>query len=267
MMKDFEWGDNDAIVQGEGIEEFDPHLSLLDSFNVCTTVCRNDCFEVFPDHDSSSTDDCQCQCHTTSLQYTTSTLIDRIIDLEGSQDSPLESDHTSLPSNFLDNISDDPGHSLLVSDCPLSNYSSVLVSPQDMQLILEELQSYVESPTDPVGKFMRKLQMTPEDAIRWGVFDRLIEAPRKQRAKYGKRREVSHSDRAVTCRARNREHARATRVRKRIFREIEAIVAQRQQTERPQQDTASTSPRSNPNAKSSASPHSHGSSKLQKPHD
>lgn len=149
MMKDFEWGDNDVNMQEEGAEGFDPHLSLLDSFNICTTVCRNDCFDVFPVRDSSSTDDCQCQCHTTSLQYTTSTLIDRIIDLEGSQDSPLESDHTS---NFLDNISDDPGHSILVSDCPLSDCSSVLVSPQDIQLILEELQSYVESPTDPVGK-------------------------------------------------------------------------------------------------------------------
>lgn len=66
--------------------------------------------------------------------------------------------------------------------------------------------------------------MSPEDAIRWGVFDRLIEAPRKQRAKYGKRREVSQSDRAVTCRARNREHARATRVRKRIFREVNYTI-------------------------------------------
>lgn len=74
------------------------------------------------------------------------------------------------------------------------------------------------------GQFMRKHGLTPADAIRHNVHCLLLEAPRKLREKYGKRREISSNERVLTCRARNREHAKATRMRKRIFREVEAIL-------------------------------------------
>ncbi len=70
---------------------------------------------------------------------------------------------------------------------------------------------------------MRKWGLTADNAISLGIHYMLLDAPRKPREKYGKRREISPTDRTNTCRERNREHAKSTRVRKRIFREVSWI--------------------------------------------
>jgi hypothetical protein len=66
--------------------------------------------------------------------------------------------------------------------------------------------------------------LTPDDCIHYDIHLLLIQAPRKLREKYGKRKEISEFDRTYTCRERNREHAKATRVRKRIFREVKISI-------------------------------------------
>ncbi len=67
---------------------------------------------------------------------------------------------------------------------------------------------------------MKKIRLTPHDAIRYNVHNLLLQAPRKQREKYGPRREIDVDERILTNRERNREHAKATRTRKRIFKEV-----------------------------------------------
>jgi len=67
---------------------------------------------------------------------------------------------------------------------------------------------------------MKKIKLTPRDAIRFQVHELLLKAPRKVREKYGPRREIEADERILTNRERNREHAKATRTRKRIFKEV-----------------------------------------------
>eukprot|EP01031_Cornospumella_fuschlensis_P030237 gene30237-36542_t len=100
-------------------------------------------------------------------------------------------------------------------------------TPLTLEQVFEELQSSLDSVTDPVGKFLRKWHLSACDAIRLNIHHLLIHAPRKPREKYGKRKELTSTDRLLVCRERNREHAKSTRVRKRIFREIEAMLRER----------------------------------------
>lgn len=71
---------------------------------------------------------------------------------------------------------------------------------------------------------MRKNNITAKDAIHLNIHHLLLQAPRKYRMKYGRRREVSEKERTVTNRVRNREHARATRMRRKIFKEVRKTI-------------------------------------------
>ena len=44
-----------------------------------------------------------------------------------------------------------------------------------------------------------------------------LQAPRKPRGKYGKRQDISPEEKLLISRERNREHARATRLRRKVF--------------------------------------------------
>ena len=48
----------------------------------------------------------------------------------------------------------------------------------------------------------------------------ILSAPRKVRAKYGKRRLLSEEERVEQARSRNREHAKSTRQRRKVFEAV-----------------------------------------------
>lgn len=49
----------------------------------------------------------------------------------------------------------------------------------------------------------------------------LNQAPRKPRGKYGPRKKLTSQEKMQLSKERNREHARATRLRKRVFKEVD----------------------------------------------
>lgn len=104
------------------------------------------------------------------------------------------------------------------------------------------------SPLTPALQYMRKRDLTPSLAVQLNLHRLLLTAPKKRRQSYGPRSnraaattgdDEGHDDldaadpadapakREETTRARNREHARATRRRRRIFKEIDALLAKR----------------------------------------
>jgi hypothetical protein len=64
------------------------------------------------------------------------------------------------------------------------------------------------------------VQLSAQEALDLNIQEQLLSAPRKPRTKYGKRKVISAEERAAINKERNREHARATRMRKRIFKEV-----------------------------------------------
>lgn len=70
-------------------------------------------------------------------------------------------------------------------------------------------------------QFLRSHHLSVADVLNLHLHPLLLQAPKKVRGKYGKRREVSTAQREALTRERNRDHARATRKRRRIFREVQ----------------------------------------------
>jgi hypothetical protein len=71
---------------------------------------------------------------------------------------------------------------------------------------------------------MRKLRLSPGLANTYGVDRMLVDAPKKERKKYGKRRDVEIAERTLTNRERNREHAKSTRLRKKVFQKVSLLL-------------------------------------------
>lgn len=59
-----------------------------------------------------------------------------------------------------------------------------------------------------------------EEIYELGIQDLIIRAPKKSRKKYGPRREVTGEEKKLVNRERNKEHAKATRLRKKIFKKV-----------------------------------------------
>ena len=94
---------------------------------------------------------------------------------------------------------------------------------------IETVESLINSPTDPVGKFLRDLNISAVQAIDLDIMKKLATAPKKNREKYGPRRKLTEAERLEVSRSRNREHARATRTRRKIFKKlVEAYKIDRQ---------------------------------------
>lgn len=72
-----------------------------------------------------------------------------------------------------------------------------------------------------IVQFLRSHHLSVADVLNLHLHPLLLQAPKKVRGKYGKRREVSTAQREALTRERNRDHARATRKRRRIFREVQ----------------------------------------------
>eukprot|EP01041_Mallomonas_annulata_P001097 gene1096-2131_t len=81
----------------------------------------------------------------------------------------------------------------------------------------DDCRKLLTSPTNPIGKFLRDMELDAADTVRLGIMADLEQAPRKVRRKYGKRKVLSEEQRAELSRERNREHARSTRRRKKVF--------------------------------------------------
>lgn len=69
-------------------------------------------------------------------------------------------------------------------------------------------------------KFLRELKVSPEEVIQSNIMDFLKLAPRKHRSKYGPRKAMTAEERRELSKERNRVHAKATRMRKRIFKKV-----------------------------------------------
>jgi hypothetical protein len=61
------------------------------------------------------------------------------------------------------------------------------------------------------------------EAIELDIQHQLLFAPKKPRTKYGKRSNLTPEERLALSRRRNREHARATRLRKKIFKQVTSL--------------------------------------------
>jgi hypothetical protein len=64
------------------------------------------------------------------------------------------------------------------------------------------------------------MKLSAQDCIRLNVHHLLLSCPRKFREKYGPRKDKTEYDRILTNRERNREHARSTRMRRKVFRQV-----------------------------------------------
>jgi hypothetical protein len=69
-------------------------------------------------------------------------------------------------------------------------------------------------------KFFRDMNITAKEAQDLNLMDDLQNAPTKPRSKYGPRKSLSKQEREQITRDRNREHAKATRIRKRMFKKV-----------------------------------------------
>jgi hypothetical protein len=61
------------------------------------------------------------------------------------------------------------------------------------------------------------MDLTAAEVVRLDIMKDLNQAPRKCRKKYGKRQKLTEEEKADQSRERNREHARSTRKRKKLF--------------------------------------------------
>lgn len=64
------------------------------------------------------------------------------------------------------------------------------------------------------------MNLTASEVISLQLMDELQDAPRKPRTKYGQRKALTDYERLQQTRERNREHAKFTRVRKRLFKKV-----------------------------------------------
>ncbi|CAM9330928.1 unnamed protein product [Phaeothamnion confervicola] len=76
----------------------------------------------------------------------------------------------------------------------------------------------------PASKLLRDLGLSPQDARQLDILDLLLSLPRKERTKYGKRKNLTAEERVEQTKRRNREHARSTRKRKKLI--MDALQAQ-----------------------------------------
>ena len=91
----------------------------------------------------------------------------------------------------------------------------------DDKKALQIVEKILDSPTDPRGKFLRGLQLSASECIDLDLYRFLESIPRRKRSKYGKRRiNQSNAERSEITKSRNREHAKATRDRRKVFTQI-----------------------------------------------
>eukprot|EP01038_Epipyxis_sp_PR26KG_P010703 gene10703-14371_t len=128
-------------------------------------------------------------------------------------------DEESSGSEF-DECALDADFSLLDHDIGSSSYSET--DSNSIAVIEESVTALMSKPTDPVGKFLREMRFSMDEIIRYNILETLKRAPKKPRNKYGIRNKgkISEAEKNQISKERNREHARATRTRKRLFKEI-----------------------------------------------
>ena len=67
------------------------------------------------------------------------------------------------------------------------------------------------------------MQIRPNEVVQCNIMESLMHVPKKSREKYGPRKNLTVEERLELGRQRNREHARATRLRKKIFKKVNKI--------------------------------------------
>lgn len=69
-------------------------------------------------------------------------------------------------------------------------------------------------------QFLKEQNITAHEAEQLNIVQYLLYAPKKQREKYGKRKPISKEEKLAVQKERNREHARATRERQKLFKMV-----------------------------------------------
>lgn len=90
--------------------------------------------------------------------------------------------------------------------------------------VKNSLEKVFTSKTDPMGKFLKKNNLTINDVIDLNIENKILQCPKTQRTKYHKRKGLSDDEKLKLTRQRNREHARATRLRRKIYQEVNIIL-------------------------------------------
>ena len=148
-----------------------------------------------------------------TLDYFYDELIDLISD--GNEGENYETIPTINESN---NSGSEYGHSSrTTSEDILANHSEVSNFNLDVKNSLEKV---FTSKTDPMGKFLKKNNLTFKDIIDLNLENKILQCPTKQRTKYHKRKGLSADEKLKINRQRNREHAKATRIRRKIYKEV-----------------------------------------------
>lgn len=70
------------------------------------------------------------------------------------------------------------------------------------------------------SQFLKSVKLSAQEAVQLNVQSKLLAAPKTPRKKYGKRKFISKEERYQVQKERNKMHARATRCRRKIFKEV-----------------------------------------------
>lgn len=82
-----------------------------------------------------------------------------------------------------------------------------------------DIENIKEDTTNPIGKFLRESKLSNEEIIRMDLMSSLAQFPRKVRQRYGPRKLLTAEQRIQQAKERNKFHARATRLRKKMFKQ------------------------------------------------
>ena len=133
----------------------------------------------------------------------------------------------SVPSINVQIANDNITNPVIVKmqDKQMHNDKDVLIEDRnrrdDSASDLQIIKRILDSPTDPRGKFLRGLQLSASECVELDLYHFLESIPRRKRSKYGKRRNnQSEAERLEITKSRNREHAKATRDRRKVFIQI-----------------------------------------------
>eukprot|EP00600_Ochromonadales_sp_CCMP1393_P002972 CAMPEP_0174982664 /NCGR_PEP_ID=MMETSP0004_2-20121128/16647_1 /TAXON_ID=420556 /ORGANISM="Ochromonas sp., Strain CCMP1393" /LENGTH=225 /DNA_ID=CAMNT_0016234697 /DNA_START=267 /DNA_END=944 /DNA_ORIENTATION=- len=127
-----------------------------------------------------------------------------------------EKEHTSTMNNYISSTSGSDS-----DDADEGSTAEESASSQVMVSSNEEIEQYfaemIQSQTDPVGKYLRYRGVSAAQVVEFNLHRLLLQAPKTPRQKYGPRSDLTEEERVTLNKERNREHAWATRQRKKIF--------------------------------------------------
>ena len=124
------------------------------------------------------------------------------------------------PYQSISNVENESSSNDINHNLQSTSVENILDSPTQINA-QQNIEKILDSPTDPRGKFLRGLRLSVSECVQLDLLPFLESIPRTKRVKYGKRRsDLSDAERTNLIKSRNREHAQATRERRKVFMQI-----------------------------------------------